>query len=460
MLPNLPGLCQVVNHHHQPTPPARPSCSHRPHSFSLPCGVLPPGLTPTFTTRGLGAQVQWTCWDDSLTTGNVSGMGSSSDTVSSQSVTSFMMACQMQWKPATAATPNSILIFRGLRVRMGMTSGGATAADVTYNKAASRMQYSGAFLQAAKYVGDAAAGGMVLLSEGTHSRLPLTELWDKAMVLNFGDYVLSDSLPPMTLYQMVGRRLMGRLGHLSVTRCKEVLSKGVQTAPIGMLGCTVVQAVGAKTLLSWNEGLARAALHIFHEAASRALAAACGFLVEKGDDTLQAVFPNAAEAIVWPLRLLEGLLISDWPPDLLDHELCEELLVGDTAVFRGLRIKAGVDAGMLLGKVTPATGRLSYRGKAAARAPQLVTLAASNQVLATKSAWVAANASGMTRMVLDMAGVAAEPLGAFKLKSISDRAEVLQCRLKAMREVVHHHRPGLMVIEDEQGLDTFGAQNL
>ncbi len=51
---------------------------------------------------------------------------------------------------------------------MGMHTGISNEADVAYNKAAARMQYSGEILQYAKSVGDAAAGGMILLSEATY----------------------------------------------------------------------------------------------------------------------------------------------------------------------------------------------------------------------------------------------------------------------------------------------------
>lgn len=51
---------------------------------------------------------------------------------------------------------------------MGMHTGISNEADVAYNKAAARMQYSGEILQYGKSVSDAAAGGMILLSEATY----------------------------------------------------------------------------------------------------------------------------------------------------------------------------------------------------------------------------------------------------------------------------------------------------
>lgn len=58
-----------------------------------------------------------------------------------------------------------LLTRRGLRVRMGLHTGIHSDADVTYNKAAARMQYSGDILVQSKAVSDCAAGGMILLSQ-------------------------------------------------------------------------------------------------------------------------------------------------------------------------------------------------------------------------------------------------------------------------------------------------------
>ncbi len=44
---------------------------------------------------------------------------------------------------------------------------------------------------------------------------------------------------------MAGRRLLGRIAHLSVSRCKEVVSRGVLAAPLGTVTVAHAQAVGA-----------------------------------------------------------------------------------------------------------------------------------------------------------------------------------------------------------------------
>jgi hypothetical protein len=60
---------------------------------------------------------------------------------------------------------------RGLRVRMGLHTGITTSSDVTFNPTTSHMAYSGTAMKVARAVGDAAAGGMILMSQSTFQAL-------------------------------------------------------------------------------------------------------------------------------------------------------------------------------------------------------------------------------------------------------------------------------------------------
>ncbi|GIL79822.1 hypothetical protein Vretifemale_9103 [Volvox reticuliferus] len=340
----------------------------------------------------------------------------------------FMTACQASWKEGSATTPNNVLIFRGLRVRMGMHTGISNEADVAYNKAAARMQYSGEILQYAKSVSDAAAGGMILLSDATYRRLPIERLWDKAMVMHVGEYKLKDDLPVLSLFQVTGRRLMGRLGYLSGMRFKEQLSKGVFAAPLGPVAMGYVGIVGITTLLAWDEATTREALALLHSCVVELSHKWGGYLVEATDEQVHAVFPGAADTLLWALAVHQALMELPWPEVLLDHKLAEELIVGDVVVFRGLRVKTGVDVGHAVGEVNALTGRICYRGKVVLRAARVMQSASSNQVLASGEAWAAAlvSSSGL----LQLRGVVGDRLGPFKLRGIADRVEMVQIRLQ------------------------------
>ncbi|KAG2501549.1 hypothetical protein HYH03_000056 [Edaphochlamys debaryana] len=355
-------------------------------------------------------------------------LGASGASGGTSEVNTFLTACQASWKEANATTPNNVLIFRGLRVRMGMHAGISNEADVAYNKAAARMQYSGEILQYAKSVGDAAAGGMILLSEATYRRLPMERLWDKAMVMHVGEYKLKDDLPVLPLYQVTGRRLMGRLGYLSGMRFKEQLSKGVFTAPLGAVAMAFTGVVGVPTLLAWDEPMTREALGLLAASVGEQVVRHNGYLVEAGEQQIHAVFPSAADALLFSLAAHQALMEVAWPEPLLDHELAEELIVGDAVVFRGIRVKTGVDVGHAVGEVNALTGRICYRGKVVARSARISQNASSNQVLCSGEAWAAAMAGAAGP--LQLRGVVGDRLGPFKLRGVAEKVEVVQVRLQ------------------------------
>ncbi len=63
------------------------------------------------------------------------------------------------------------------------------------------------------------------------------------------------------------------------------------------------------------------------------------------------------------------------------------LQVINTVVFRGLRLKTGVDTGQVLGEVHAMTGRMTYRGKVMNRAARIASTASTGQVLCSSDSW-------------------------------------------------------------------------
>ncbi|KAG2486342.1 hypothetical protein HYH03_015046 [Edaphochlamys debaryana] len=108
--------------------------------------------------------------------------------------------------------PKRVLVFRGLRVRMGIHSGLPEGPFVTYNKVNSTFQYSGPFAEMAKLVCDAAPGGLVMLTDAAFARLRSGEpgaaglgaagVGHKAgalVVIYSGHHVLKEPKPPTAI---------------------------------------------------------------------------------------------------------------------------------------------------------------------------------------------------------------------------------------------------------------------
>ncbi|KAG2500097.1 hypothetical protein HYH03_001680 [Edaphochlamys debaryana] len=100
-------------------------------------------------------------------------------------------------------------------------------------------------------------------------------------------------------------------------------------------------------------------------------------------------------------------------------------------VERGLRVKVGIDVGPVTYSLTPASGRLSYRGKVMNRAARVAGAAASGQVLCTGAVWTACEA-GMASVSGGEGGgggasVFGLSLGRAPLKGITAPVELVQC---------------------------------
>ncbi|KXZ51343.1 hypothetical protein GPECTOR_13g831 [Gonium pectorale] len=261
---------------------------------------------------------------------------------------------------APALPPDAVLILRGLRVRMGMWTGVASAADVTVNARSGRNQYSGNCIRFAKAVSDTANGGMVVLTEASRSRLDPAAVRAARHVLLYGGLHSVDvgsisgaSLPQLHLYLAYGKALLPRALVLKPLRSKGELRPGALAAPVSGHG-TVVQmrVVGISTLMSWNADVTGLALTRLHTAVLRLLAAfaaasaggapyvACGQVSLLPPDApggasgggagasggaMAVVFADAETAVSWAAAVRRAALELEWPPDLLEHELAEEV---------------------------------------------------------------------------------------------------------------------------------------
>ncbi|KAG2449099.1 hypothetical protein HYH02_005847 [Chlamydomonas schloesseri] len=179
-----------------------------------------------------------------------------------------------------AAAAGGVVVFRGLRVRVGMSCGVLSEADVLrapWKNA--RVQYSGLCMRLAKLVSDAAHGGMVLLSESARRALEATlvnapEELEKVLRKHqpllawMGAHHLAPDLPPQQLYQLVSGALLPRLVLLSARplRTQGVVHPlgGVLAAPVRQAAAARLSVSGVATLLAWNAEVTERALGLLH----------------------------------------------------------------------------------------------------------------------------------------------------------------------------------------------------
>uniref|UniRef100_A0A7S3R6S4 Guanylate cyclase domain-containing protein n=1 Tax=Dunaliella tertiolecta TaxID=3047 RepID=A0A7S3R6S4_DUNTE len=228
------------------------------------------------------------------------------------------------------------------------------------------------------------------------------------------------------LYQVLPRQLVHRAPQLGPVRSIHQLSHGFLEAPSNSAAICFMSVSYLKALELWNPDVTAAALEQWHTTVQGILTKRGGYLVEAVDGLCLAAFTCPSSAIRWALESIEACLNADWPPELLETELGEEhyysplqwtgmpqyserdqqLLSTSPSMesaakrrpahfkrvllFRGLRLKVGIDWGAVKADLHAATARVDFRGKVMNRAARISSVAKCSQVWCSEGAWEAA----------------------------------------------------------------------
>ncbi|GIL52673.1 hypothetical protein Vafri_8489 [Volvox africanus] len=348
-----------------------------------------------------------------------------------ENVRSFGEQCVASWTPTDATASDAELVFCGIRARVGVCAVGFSQLALDADPGRNCVFFIGEAVEVAAAAAAAAQGGMVLIPQSTFRQLHLEVLAEQCLFCHLGEYQLTAELPPMDLYLALDRQLLGRLALFGPLSCHMQWSQGAFAAPVHSASMVFTHVVGVQTLLAWNYDLMQDVIETFTKLAQVELQQAGGYLVEHVEGFMLTAFHSPADAILWGLRMQELMLKENWPEELLAHELCEEVTVtvpvrgGDVTsatVFRGPRLKTGIDIGHVLARLHTMTGRMTYRGKVMNRAARISAAASSGQVLCSSEAWEYCTASASALRL-----VSATSLGLFQLKGIQERIEVFHC---------------------------------
>ncbi|EFJ49483.1 hypothetical protein VOLCADRAFT_117158, partial [Volvox carteri f. nagariensis] len=234
------------------------------------------------------------------------------------------------WQLVDGSSPGAVLLFRGLRIRVGLYSG-VRPTELTFTRASSRISFCGLAIRMAKAVSDSAHGGMIVLSGTSASQLlgvpevavllagEGTELW------HLGRVKLAEDLAAVELFQPI------RIG-------SQVLP-GVLLAPAGSVALVRLNVSGLSLLRASAPDLA-----------AESLPALGGYLSEArqgGAEGITVAFPDGLRAVAWALAVQADMLHWDWSPELLQHEAFETIAIdglGDSSSFTNLLL-AGARGG-------------------------------------------------------------------------------------------------------------------
>ncbi|GIL42590.1 hypothetical protein Vafri_567, partial [Volvox africanus] len=408
--------------------------------------------------------------------GGHSGPGSSCS-LGAGFIRSLPLAAYYQhlFRSCQAGDPGAVLVAGGLSVRMGVHSGVAIT-QVSYNRVAGRTQYSGAALETAKAVCDAAQGGMVLLSHSAFEQLAPGRAGGVSsgrepphVVLYMGSHIIKPDPQPQDLYLAQSRELLARVAFLGPVRSSEQVEPGVLERPLGEVSMGVVRVVGLDTLMAWHKETTEEALALFQRVVvTIAMRRLGGHLVEAEPGKVVAVFGHPFDAVRWAAACEALLKEAEWSEALLSHELAEEVqgpvlldshmdapvLMGDgelsRMLFRGLRIKGAVDCAKVKAELLPATGQLSYRGNLSQNLQRIAAYVSTGQVVCTRRAWrgyergleLAADVAGAT----DVVGAC---LGSHFVRGVGDKVELWSIRLEDLTYAAAYYDEGMNPVGGE-----------
>ncbi|KAL6757582.1 hypothetical protein V8C86DRAFT_3095115 [Haematococcus lacustris] len=225
----------------------------------------------------------------------------------------------------------TFLLLCGPRLRVGVSSGLESDSQRTWNKAAGRMQYSGRAMEEARAASHACPGGLTFLTESSYKQMAYRQLPADMVLVNVGDYQLkvqgTDPKQARTLYVCCPAEHVYRFLDACPVRCLRPLSTTFLDAPFSQAAVVYLYVVGLGSLAAWNSQVTATAMGLCLSILNRQLHLYGGYCVEQAESLCLATFCHPHTAIRWALACIQLCLAADWPQELLEHELGEEMLV-------------------------------------------------------------------------------------------------------------------------------------
>eukprot|EP00798_Chlamydomonas_sp_ICE-L_P026764 gene26763-4341_t len=332
-----------------------------------------------------------------------------------------------QCKPASGPGPGVVLLFKGLRVRMGIHAGVVDASDVAEPLAVAKLAMAPQLVQRCVFLGPPKTQGAASLSF-------LEAPYGQAAIV-FMKAVGADSLPPdiiedaLGVYHQTAQHELMKYGGYLAEATLDGLLLAVFPEPLSAIRWSL-HTIQACKLADWSEELLGHALgeevHVQlvrpspqgHEQSefSEALeiqpqapsSTSCGLpdwvdVIKVGSFSASlghrdspgmsafAEVPQAlhARASGTPSCINEaGALISTQANTAIH-------LRKGWLLFRGLRIKAGIEIGGIKTDIDPLTGQMAYRGRAMNRAARITGMTKTGMVWCSSAAWSAAHSTAV-----------------------------------------------------------------
>lgn len=151
--------------------------------------------------------------------------------------------------------------------------------------------------------------------------------------------------------------------------------------PTGDLSMVFTDIKSSTTLWETYPVAMRSAIKLHNDFMRRQLRVIGGYEVKTEGDAFVVSFPTATSALLWCFVVQQHLLDVDWPPEILDSSICQEVLdADDNRIYRGLSVRMGAHWGNPVCEPDPVTRRMDYFGTMVNRTARISGAADGGQI--------------------------------------------------------------------------------
>eukprot|EP00798_Chlamydomonas_sp_ICE-L_P016127 gene16127-22271_t len=282
--------------------------------------------------------------------------------------------------PTISKPEAEILLWRGLRVRMGVHTGLGDSKDIEYNRITGRTEYLGESMAITKSVADAATGGMVTCTEATFRQVRASSLDVSMVIAHMGELSFaSDSSMNVNVYLALAPEMLLRSAMMEpLRRCKQ-LSLGFLDAPYDD-GAVAYLRIDTSAIARVNgEEMAKKLMKAVQPIVQSGLLEYRGYLLGFFGGVFLASFSSAGVAIKWALNMVTNL----------EARLDIKKLAGEGKLWSpaDFTVSCGIDVGSFSSHINPSSGRIEHRGKVMNRAARISTVAQASMVYISSRTW-------------------------------------------------------------------------
>jgi len=203
--------------------------------------------------------------------------------------------------------------------------------------------------------------------------------------------------------------------------------------PSGIITFAFTDIAGYATLWAEAPHAMQRAVKLHNELLREVTSDMGGYEVKSENGSFMLAFAEADSAVSACMILQETLLRQPWPKELLRHSAAAEVRDKDgRIVYRGLKVRVGMNTGAAYSTTDMVSGRADYFGNAVNRAAKATGLANGGEILITRNTLEA---------VEDIASLSVEPQVTKTSQTLGSKSRIVYLVLPgSLRNRVHYHK--------------------